>query len=90
MAKYTVLFEFPAQKSLQKMDKFQSNMILAWIKKNLVDTENPRQHGKALSGNHSGRWRYRVGDYRIIAHISDTTVTILVLNIGHRNIIYDI
>ena len=33
-------------------------------------------------------WRYRVGDYRIIAHINDQTIRILVVRIGHRGNIY--
>jgi mRNA interferase RelE/StbE len=88
MAKYAVMIERNAMEALKKMDKAQANIILAWVNKNLVDTENPRQHGKGLSGNQSGKWRYRVGDYRLIADISENTVTILVLDIGHRSKIY--
>lgn len=33
-------------------------------------------------------WKYRVGDYRIIAQINDGTVTILVVRIGHRGDVY--
>lgn len=63
-------------------------MIKAWIEKNLVGCENPRQHGKGLTANHSGRWRYRIGDYRLIAEIIENEVIILILNIGHRSDIY--
>ena len=59
-------------------------MIYGWIEKNLVGCINPRQHGKALVANHQGEWRYRVGDYRILAEIQDTKVTILIVTIGHR------
>jgi mRNA interferase RelE/StbE len=89
MKKYQVRFEKRAQKALKKMDKHQAGIILSWIKKNLVDTENPRQHGKGLTANRSGEWRYRIGDYRIIAHIDDESVTILILELGHRRDIYD-
>ncbi|MHC5268440.1 type II toxin-antitoxin system RelE family toxin [Enterococcus sp. LJL98] len=85
---YLVRYEKGAQKALKKMDKFQASMILSWIEKNLVHTENPRQHGKGLVANRSGEWRYRVGDYRIIADINDEIVTILIVEIGHRNTIY--
>lgn len=63
-------------------------MIKAWIEKNLVGCENPRQHGEGLTANHSGRWRYRIGDYRLIAEIIENEVIILILNIGHRSDIY--
>jgi len=88
MTKYQVRFEKRAQKALKKMDKHQAGIIMAWIKKNLVETTNPRKHGKSLSANRAGEWRYRIGDYRLIAHIDDEKVTILVLEIGHRREIY--
>ncbi|MBR1974067.1 MAG: type II toxin-antitoxin system RelE/ParE family toxin, partial [Candidatus Methanomethylophilaceae archaeon] len=51
------------------MDRFTRMMILNWISKHLVDSENPFMSGKALSGDKTGFWRYRVGDYRIICRI---------------------
>ncbi|MDZ7836286.1 MAG: type II toxin-antitoxin system RelE/ParE family toxin [Alkalibacterium sp.] len=85
---YQVEFEKGAQKTLKKMDKHQSLLIMGWIKKNLVNCTDPRQHGKGLVVNRSGEWRYRIGDYRLIADINDETVTILMLEIGHRKDIY--
>lgn len=85
---YKVKYEKQARKTLKKMDKFQSSMIISWIEKNLIGTENPKLHGKGLVGNKSGLWRYRVGDYRIIADIQEETVTILIVSIGHRRDIY--
>ena len=86
--KYTVRYEKNAQKSLKKMDKHQARLILSWISKNLEGTDSPRVHGKGLVGNKSGQWRYRIGDYRLLANIDDETITILVLEIGHRKEIY--
>ena len=63
-------------------------MLYAWVGKNLVGCTDPRAHGKALTANRSGLWRYRVGDYRLIAQIDDSAVTILMLEIGHRSSIY--
>lgn len=83
-AGYRVEFEKRAQKTLKKMDKHQAHIIMGWIQKNLVNGTNPRQYGKGLTG----AWRYRVGDYRLIADINDKTVTILILEIGHRKDIY--
>lgn len=88
MKHYQVAFEKNAQKTLKKMDKYQAKIIMAWIKKNLVQTDNPRRHGKGLTAHHSGKWRYRIGDYRLIAHIDDHTITILILEIGHRREVY--
>ena len=37
-----------------------------------------------------GQWRYRVGDYRIIAGIHDDKVLIMVMTVGHRRDVYDL
>lgn len=86
--KYKVEFENDPRKVLKKMDKHQSGMIMGWIKKNLVDCEDPRAFGKALVANHSGKWRYRIGDYRLVVNIEEDKVLILVLSVGHRKDIY--
>ena len=63
-------------------------MVFTWIEKNLEGCENPRAHGKALTANLKGKWRYRIGDYRLLCHIEDDNLIILALTIGHRREIY--
>ena len=75
-------------KKFSKLDASVRNRIKKWIDKNLVDCENPRLHGKALQGDWDGHWRYRVGDYRIIAKIEDDKVIIFVVKIDKRGEIY--
>ncbi len=87
--KYHVEFTKNALKQLKKMDKAEASLILGWISKNLEGCDNPRAHGKGLTANRSGQWRYRVGDYRVIAEIHEDRILILVLNIGHRREIYN-
>ena len=87
--KYSVEYTPRAVKELKKLDKQTRALIFGWIEKNLVDCENPRQHGKGLTANRSGQWRYRIGDYRLIAEIHDDKVVILVLTVGHRRGVYD-
>lgn len=86
---YQVEFTAQALKDLKKLDKHTRMLILAWIQKNLVGCTDPRQHGKGLTANRSGQWRYRVGDYRILADIQDDKILILVLSVGHRREIYN-
>ena len=74
--------------TIKKLDSLTSKLIRTWIEKNLIDTENPRIKGKALTGDLKGLWRYRVGDYRILADIQDDKIVILILDIGHRSKIY--
>ncbi len=86
---YKVELTDKAKKALKKMDKNTAKFITSWLRKNLEGCTNPRARGKGLTANRSGEWRYRVGDYRIIADIQDDKIIILVLEIGHRREIYD-
>ena len=86
--KYSVEFSEAALKDLKKMNKNVAATLFAWIKKNLDDIENPCAQGKALAAVLSWLWRYRVGGYRIIAQISDKKVTIVIIEISHRNNVY--
>ena len=86
--KYNVEYSKTAMNTRKKMDSSTSKLIRTWIEKNLVDAENPRVKGKALTGDLKGLWRYRVGDYRILADIQDDKIVILILDIGHRSKIY--
>ena len=76
-------------KQLKKLDKHMSALIIGWIEKNLDACENPRVHGKGLTANRTGQWRYRIGNYRLICEIKDEEVLILVLEVGHRREIYN-
>ena len=85
---YNVQFSERAKKSLKQIDRQQARLIILWIEKNLVDCANPRAHGKALVGDKSGYWRYRVGVYRLIAEIDDEQIKIHIINIAHRRDVY--
>lgn len=80
----TIRFE----REFKKLDRYTQLLIKGWIEKKLVDCTNPRLHGKGLTANRSGQWRYRIGDYRLICHIEDERLIILALSIGHRKEIY--
>ena len=71
-------------REFKKLDRYTQRFIKGWIEKNLVGSDNPRQHGKALTANRSGQWRYRIGDYRLICNIDDNKLIILALTMGHR------
>lgn len=85
---FHVEFDKSVYKYLSKLDKYTTKMILNWIEDRLENCENPRIYGKALSSNLAGIWRYRVGDYRIIAKIIDEKIIVLIIAIGHRKDIY--
>lgn len=85
---YHVEYTAIALKQLRKMDRFEAQLLLSWIDKNLEGCADPRVHGKGLSGNRAGEWRYRVGDYRILCTIQDEQLLITVFTIGHRRGVY--
>ena len=85
---YQIVTTDKFDKSFKKLDKQTQKIIKAWIEKNLVGCENPRLHGKWLTANKSGQWRYRVGDYRILAEIRDNELVLVLVEVGHRSRIY--
>lgn len=88
MKKYKVKYTRQAVKSLKKMDRPIGLMITGWIRQHLEDSVDPRSTGKALTGNYKGLWRYRAGDYRIIAKIKDEEILIMIVDVGHRSEVY--
>lgn len=77
-----------ARKQLEKLSPNQRKIILSWIDKNLDGCADPRAHGKALTGDFAGQWRYRVGNYRILCELHDGELVILALNVIHRSQAY--
>ena len=86
---WTVIVDDKALKVLQKLDKQVAVRIINFIENRLSIAVNPRVLGAALQGSELGDfWKYRVGDYRIIAQILDKEVQILVVKIGNRKEVY--
>lgn len=78
-----------ARRDLDKLDPQNAKRILIFLRERIASLEDPRQIGEALKGSKLGEfWKYRVGDFRIIASLEDQRVTILVVRIGHRREIY--
>ncbi|MDR2149070.1 MAG: type II toxin-antitoxin system RelE/ParE family toxin [Tannerella sp.] len=75
-------------KYFKKLDKQSQENIANYIRKKLVNIENPRSIGKPLKGNLQGLWRYRIGDYRLICQIQDQKLIILAVEIAHRKEVY--
>ncbi|MGP1367139.1 MAG: type II toxin-antitoxin system RelE family toxin [Schwartzia sp. (in: firmicutes)] len=89
MSEYSIFFSKRAKKELLKIDKPIRRTIVSWIEKNIKGTRNPRLHGKALTGDLKGYWRYRVGNYRIIAEIRDEEWIVIAVSIAHRSSVYE-
>lgn len=71
----------------KKLDGAVQRRVMAYLEE-VESLDDPRQRGKGLTANHAGVWRYRVGDYRILTQITDETLTVLALRVGHRRDVY--
>ena len=86
----TALFYSPyALKQLGKLDATIAKR-LTWELIKKASTANPLTTAEPLQGNLSDRYRYRIGDYRVIFIINkQREITILtILDIDHRKDIY--
>lgn len=78
-----------AVKELAQLDKPVAQRITAFLRERLAVLDDPRSIGEALKGARFGNlWKYRVGDYRLIAAIEDSALTVLVVRIGNRRNVY--
>lgn len=78
-----------AAKELKKLDPQIARRIMQFMSRRLAHLDDPRSIGEVLKGKKLGEfWKYRVGDYRIIADIQDSELLILVVRIGDRREVY--
>ena len=85
---WRIEFEQAAQRELNKLDPQAAKRILKFLSERLAPSADPRRLGETLHGKLSDYWKYRVGDYRIIATIEDDKLRILVVRIGNRREVY--
>jgi mRNA interferase RelE/StbE len=77
-----------AAKELKKLGRAEASRIIATLETRIATLEDPRSLGSALTGELGGLWRWRIGDYRVVARIEDERITILVVRVGHRREVY--
>ncbi len=85
---WRVRLEKRALKDVAHLGSADQERISRFIRDRLVSREDPREIGEALAGPFAGYWKYRVGDYRIIARIDDGQVTIFIVRVGNRREVY--
>ena len=77
-----------AAKELKKLGRAEAARIVTTLETRIAVLEDPRSLGSALTGDLGGLWRWRIGDYRIVARIEDERITILVVRVAHRREVY--
>ena len=86
---WSIKFDRKAEQDLDKLDPQVARRINRFLFERVAHLDDPRSIGDALKGTELGDlWKYRVGDYRIIASIEGKIVCILVVRIGNRREVY--
>lgn len=86
---WKIEYDEGALADLKKLDRQIQREILDYMKKRVGASEDPRAFGKPLRHSKFGLWRYRVRDYRIICELRDAQLSVLVVAVGHRSIVYE-
>jgi mRNA interferase RelE/StbE len=58
------------------------------MEKHLEGCSDPRLHGKGLTADRSGQWKYRIGSYRVLCELRDNDLVVIAVEVGHRKDIY--
>ena len=82
---WSVEFDPTASQELSKLDPQVARPILTFLNERVGPLDNPRSIGEALKGFRLREfWKYRVGDYLILATIEEQTRKILIGRSAHR------
>lgn len=77
-----------AAKELTKLGRTEATRIIETLETRIAVLDDPRTLGSALTGELGGLWRWRIGDYRVVARIEDERITILIVRVAHRRDVY--
>jgi len=86
---WRVEFDRDAARELRKLGTEAQRLILRYLRARIATANDPRRFGRPLLGDLKGFWRYRVGDYRVVATIEDDRFVVVVVKVGHRRDVYD-
>ncbi len=74
MPAWRVEVDRAAARDLRKLGSEAERLILRYLRDRISGSDDPRRFGHALTGDRKGLWRYRVGDYRIVALWSPSVI----------------
>ena len=86
---WTIEFSELANKQLDKLDPIVARRILGFLRDRVITAVDPSSLATRLKGPENfGRWRYRIGDYRVVVSFDKSVITIYIIEIGHRREVY--
>ncbi|MCX6414910.1 MAG: type II toxin-antitoxin system RelE/ParE family toxin [Actinobacteria bacterium] len=84
---FRILVSAPARRALEhSLPEVIAAAARAFINGALA--ENPHRAGKPLTGELTGMWSARRGEYRVVYAIDADTITVTVIRLGHRRDAY--
>jgi mRNA interferase RelE/StbE len=81
---WKVEFEPRAFAELGKLERVAQKRIVKFLQERVAGGPNPREQGKALTGEKAGFWRYRVGDYRVVCFLEDQRQIVKVMRVAPK------
>ena len=90
MKKYKFAFTPEGSRTIKKLPKAIQQRIYTKLR-TYEKSENPLTFAEPLKGHPKKRFRFRIGDYRIICTLKNQKIIILLLvtKVGHRKDIYE-
>jgi mRNA interferase RelE/StbE len=86
---WSIEYSAAADKDIAKLDRQIAQRIIKFMGQRVAKLADPRSIGEALTGSTLGNfWKYRVGDYRVIADIQDARICVQVVRVGNRREVY--
>lgn len=85
---WTVDLDSAAADDVRRLGRAVQTRIVRFLRDRLASSEDPAKLGSPLKGKFAGLWRFRVGDYRLIASLDAARSVVLILQVGHRREIY--
>lgn len=85
---WTIEFLPDAAREIKQLDRVVAARIVKTLETRIATLADPRDLGSQLKGEHAGYWRWRIGDYRVIARIEDARIAIIVVRVAHRREVY--
>jgi len=85
---WRIEFHPDAAKELRKLDRSVAARIVRTLENRIALLDDPRALGALLKGEHEGYWRWRIGDWRVVARIEEARIAILVVRVAHRREAY--
>lgn len=86
--RWRYVFAVEAEKQIDKLDPTVRARILRFLDERVATEHHPRRLATKLTGDNE-RWRFRVGDYRLIATFEERVLVVEIIEVGHRRSIYE-